>query len=82
MSDDIQHYNQTPKRRAEFIKPLNTLKQKVGSGGLSEDILNKAQALLENNTVDFLPLAEMYLEGLMKGIEKSPRNCVRFVCGI
>ena len=47
----------------------NTLKAKVGSGGLSEDILNKAQALLENNTVDFQPLAEMYLTALMKGID-------------
>ncbi len=66
-----QHYNQTPRRKAEFIKPPNTLKAKVGSGGLSEEILNKAQALLENNTVDFLPLAEMYLERLMNGIEQA-----------
>ncbi len=64
-----QHYNQPTKRKAEFIKPPNTLKAKVGYGGLSDDILNKAQALLENNTVDFVPLAEMYLESLMKGIE-------------
>lgn len=71
MSNDTQHYNRTPKRRAEFIKPPNTLKAKVGSGGLSEDILNKAQALLENNTVDFLPLAEMYLGSMMKGIENA-----------
>lgn len=64
-----QHYSQVPRRRAEFIKPPNTLKAKVGSGGLSEEILNKAQELLENNTVDFMPLAEMYLNSLMKGIE-------------
>jgi len=67
----MQHYNQTPRRKAEFISPPNYLKEKVGSGGLSEDILDKAQALLENNTVDFQPLAEMYLEGLMKGIEHT-----------
>lgn len=65
------HYNQTPRRKAEFIKPPNTLKAKVGSGGLSEDILDKAQALLENNTVDFSPLGEMYLSNLMRGIEKA-----------
>lgn len=63
------HYNQTPRRNAEFIKPPNMLKAKVGSGGLSEEILDKAQAFLENNTVDFLPLAEMYLDGVMKGID-------------
>ncbi|HBR68609.1 MAG TPA: hypothetical protein DEA55_04450 [Rhodospirillaceae bacterium] len=66
-----EHYNQKRKRKAEFIKPINTLKAKVGSGGLSEDILNRAQALLENNTVDFLPLAEIYLAALMKGIEMA-----------
>ena len=66
-----KHYNQTPKRKAEFINPPNTLKAKVGAGGLSEGILNKAQELLENNTVDFLPLAEMYLGSLMKGIEAA-----------
>lgn len=65
------HYNQKPKRRAEYIRPRNVLKEKVGSGGLSEDILNKAQALLENNTVDFLPLGEIYLNKLMAGIEKA-----------
>lgn len=63
------HFNQEPRRKAEFIKPPNTLKAKVGSGGLSEQILAKAQALLENNSVDFQPLAEMYLGSMMKGIE-------------
>lgn len=69
-----RHYDQKPRRNAEFIKPPNTLKNKVGSGGLSEDILDKAQELLENNTVDFLPLAEMYLTNLMNGIEAAQSN--------
>ena len=67
----MQHYNQTPKRNAEFITLPNRLKEKVGSGGLSDEILEKAQALLENNTVDFEPLADMYLGSLMKGIEHT-----------
>ena len=50
------------------------LKTKVGSGGLSYGILNKAENLLENNTVDFQPLAEMYLAGLMKGIELAKES--------
>ena len=70
----MQHYNQTPRRKAEFINPPNLLKDKVGSGGLSEDILDKAQALLENNTVDFQPLANMYLDGLMHGIEHTKNS--------
>lgn len=70
MTED-RHFNQKPKRNVEFIVPPNTLKQKVGSGGLSNEILEKAQKLLENNTVDFQPLAEMYLGSLMKGIESA-----------
>ncbi len=70
MAEDT-HYNQAPRRKAEFIRPNNTLKAKVGSGGISDDILNKAQALLENHSADFLPLAELYLGALVKGIEKA-----------
>lgn len=65
------HYNQKPLRKAEFIKPPNTLKAKVGSGGLGDNILDKAQLLLENNSVDFLPLAELYLSSLLNGIERA-----------
>lgn len=68
---DAPHYNQPQRRKADFHMPANTLKVKVGNGGLSEDILNKAQALLENNTVDFRPLGEMYLDALTKGIEQA-----------
>ena len=67
--NDKQHFSQRPRRSAEFIKPPNMLKTKVGSGGLGDDILDKAEDLLQNNTVDFQPLAEMYLASLMKGIE-------------
>ncbi|MCB1531309.1 MAG: hypothetical protein KDJ35_00410 [Alphaproteobacteria bacterium] len=73
MSEET-HYNQQPKRNVEFIVPPNTLKQKVGTGGLSDDILDKAQKLLENNSVDFQPLAEMYLASLMRGIETSQKT--------
>lgn len=65
------HFHQEPRRRAEFIMPPNTLKAKVGGGGISDEILGKAQELLENNAVDFQPLAEMYLGTLMKGINSS-----------
>lgn len=68
---DADHFNQKQRRKAEFIKPPNILKEKVGSGGLSEDILNKAQKLLEENTQDFQPLAYIYLENLMRGIEMA-----------
>ena len=65
----MDHFNRTPRRRAEFIKVPNMLKAKVGSGGLSEEILNKAQKLLEEDSQDFAPLAEMYLDSLEHGID-------------
>jgi predicted DNA-binding ribbon-helix-helix protein len=69
------HFNQKPHRKAAFIKPLNFLKAKVGHGGLNEEILTKAEAVLENNAVDFLPMAETCLASLMRGI-KQARNHV------
>lgn len=65
----MNEFNRTQKRKADVIKPPNVLKAKVGSGGLSENILDKAQKMIENNTVDFIPLAEMYLEALSKSID-------------
>lgn len=65
------HFNRKILRKAEFIRPPNMLKAKVGSGGISDDILLKAQKLLENNAVDFLPLAELYLVSLLKGAEEA-----------
>jgi hypothetical protein len=65
----MNHFNRTPRRRAEFIKVPNVLKAKVGNGGLSEEILNKAQKLLEENSHDFEPLASMYLDSLAHGID-------------
>ncbi len=70
-NDDVRHFNRKRLRRAEFILPPNTLKEKVGSGGLSDDILNKAEILLEKNTTDFLPLGDMYLNALQKGIDTA-----------
>lgn len=70
MTDETNdHFNLKPKRKAEFYSPSPQLKSKVGHGGLTDDILSKAEALLEDNTVDFRPLGEMYLEAMMHGVE-------------
>lgn len=78
MPDSDFILNLPRRRRAEFIRPANMLKVKVGSGGLSEEILNKAQALLENNATDFAPLAELYLKSLMNGIELAKNFNLKF----
>lgn len=61
----------TPKKPAEFISLPNIIKGKVGSGGLSEDILNKAQRLMEEHNIDFEPQAEENLETLMDSIKEA-----------
>ncbi len=58
-------------RRAEFITPPNTLKLKAGNGGLDERILEKAQRMIENSEVDFLPIGQRYLTALQEGIRMS-----------
>jgi hypothetical protein len=70
----MNQFNRTALRKAEFIKPPNLLKAKVGGGGLGDDILDKAQKLLAENTVDFQPLGEMYLESLARGMQDAREN--------
>jgi len=45
-------------RRASVMSPPNVLKEKMGSGGVSEILLTRAQELIDNNTIDFMPLAK------------------------
>lgn len=74
MSDNNHlHYYQIPRRKAEFITPPNTLKEKVGKGGLSADVLKKAQALIENNKYNFRPEGEKILENMLKAISQARR---------
>ncbi len=72
MADD-KHFHQTPRRKAEFFNPPNTLKEKVGHGGLTEEVLKKAQGLLENNTYEYRPMGEMALDAMLKAITEARR---------
>ncbi len=59
------------KKRAKVIRPPNTLQDKVGTGGISDNILDKAQALLETNAEEFAPIADIYLVRMLIGIQKA-----------
>jgi hypothetical protein len=48
-------------RKPKFIKPKNTFKEKVGSGGLAPELVDKGQKLIEKND-NFEPHAKVYLE--------------------
>lgn len=66
MDDAFQ--NQKKLRKAELIMPPNRLKEKVGSGGIDEKVLSKAQELMENNTIEFNPIASMMIDVLHEAI--------------
>ena len=61
-------FNRPKRRKAEFIEPDMTLKKLVGYGGLAPDILEKAQALIEESHEDFIPVAEQQLTALHEGV--------------
>jgi len=63
--------NQKKLRNAEFIMPPNVLKQKMGSGGIDPGLLVKAQEKLENNAVDFKPIAMELIRQLKAAIENG-----------
>lgn len=46
---------------AKFTNPPNKLKQKVGSGGIPERLVDQGQGFIEENDIDFLPFANEYL---------------------
>lgn len=73
MVDDENRNKNSNAAKAEFINPPNMLKTKVGADGLNATVLDQAQKLLEKNSsmIDFRPIAEMYLNSLLKAIDKA-----------
>ena len=65
--DDIISFEDMPRqRKAEFFTPPNVLKQKVGDGGITPELINQAEEQIQNNTQDFAPIAMVYFEILDK----------------
>jgi hypothetical protein len=54
------------RKKTRYINPPNTLKQKVGSGGLPVKIMEEAQKAIDENEVDFAPYAERFLDELAR----------------
>lgn len=58
-------------KKARFIKPPNILKQKVGSGGIDESLLEQAQSIIDTVELDFVPYAEEFLRQLSAAVKKA-----------
>lgn len=58
----------------KIVQPKNTLKEKAGSGGFREEDLKKAQEALNNNDVDFKPIASKYLQLIKQNINEHEQD--------
>jgi hypothetical protein len=61
----------TPKENVKVIKASAHLQAKVGTGPLDEKKVERAQDIMDNNDVDFTPLAMEYLNKLEEAIRIS-----------
>jgi len=58
----------------KVIKANKSLQARVGTGPLDDNVVEKCQMVMDNNDVDFAPLAMEYLDKLAEAIQtaKSP----------
>lgn len=63
-------------RNAELITPSNTLKKKAGSGGFEKEIMEKAQALIDNNTTDFSPTCYALIDDMHDALQRAQSGAV------
>jgi hypothetical protein len=59
------------KNAPRYIKPPNYLKQKVGTGGLPKEVLDRADNLVANNDIDFSIHTKTLLDLIKAIIEKA-----------
>jgi hypothetical protein len=71
-------FDQKRKRSVEFIPVPHDLKEKVGTGGLDQTVLERAQAIIDNNSFDFTPEAQRQLSAIREGIYMCQTQRNRF----
>ncbi|MCD8498000.1 MAG: hypothetical protein LRZ85_07965 [Alphaproteobacteria bacterium] len=60
--------------KARFINPPNRIKQKAGSGGISDTLIERAQFHIETSDFDYTPEAEIHIKALsdiIAGLKKG-----------
>lgn len=62
------------KKQPRFITPPNKLKQKVGVGGIDENLLEKCQNYISNNPIDFAPIANEMIDKLETAIAEGRKG--------
>lgn len=61
-------------KEPRFLEPTNTLKIKVGHGGISPDLLKKSQEYIEKNPLDFGPYAQTFLKEIEDVLARVKQN--------
>lgn len=61
----------TDKKQPRIIKANYVLQAKVGSGPLDNKVVEKCQKVIDNNDVDFAPLAKEFLDRLATAISRA-----------
>lgn len=61
---------QTPDENIKVHKANKVLQAKVGTGPIDEKTVEKCEEVMENNDVEFAPLAMEYLDKLKEAIEE------------
>ncbi len=59
------------KRSAKVIKASKALQMKVGTGTIDDQVLEKAQKLMDENKIDFAPLAKEHVSALVEAIQDA-----------
>lgn len=65
------------KSKAKYIDPPNTLREKVGSGGIDPLRLQRGEDYIDQNPVDFTPYAEDIMERLDNILEEAKTGKIK-----
>lgn len=64
----------TESKKARTIKANRELQLKVGTGQVDERVVDAAQKVIEENTVDFAPVARPELDALQKALDEARKD--------
>lgn len=67
-------------KKIEFIMPPNTIKAKIGSGGLSSKVIEQAQTFIEKQTEQFDLMVAPYLDQIEEGVKTENIGLIKLAC--
>ena len=62
------------KKKARIVKANRLLQAKIGTGEVDPEVIEKSQKVIDENKVDFAPMAEEYIAALQSCIEDAQKK--------